>query len=114
MLSGYEIKLKEVVDGLNEEEKKRLKAQGYTNHCFFTESGELQKDYTWHVKEGKKYDKINCGTSGYFMVERETGELYNIKGYGVPDKNKKIKADIGNIFTVAVAVLSTKRYNYLR
>ena len=61
-----------------------------------------------------RFSKINCGTSGAFMLENSTGELFNIKGYGIADKNKKIKADIGNINSVVVKVLHTKRYNYLR
>ena len=53
-------------------------------------------------------------TSGAFLVEKTTGEIYNIKAYGVPDHNKKAKANLGNITTVDPAVLHSKRYNYLR
>ena len=68
----------------------------------------------WHAKERSKFIAIDCGTSGAFLVEKTTGELYNIQGYGVPDRNKKKKADIGNVYTVDAAWLWTKRYNYLR
>jgi hypothetical protein len=48
------------------------------------------------------------------MVERSTGELFNIRGYGKIDRNKKAKADIGNIQTVDPRELLSKRWNYLR
>lgn len=63
---------------------------------------------------GRKYDKINIGGSGAWMIERATGEIYNIKGYGVPDKNKKQKADIGNLNNVDPENMHARRWNYLR
>lgn len=81
-----------------------------------TENGYQNID-TWHIndkRKGKKFISLDCGTSGAFLIEKETGELFNIKGYGVPDYNKKKKADIGNIATVNPETLFTKRYNYLR
>ena len=69
----------------------------------------------WKVKKvGKKFTYVDCGGSGAFLLEHGTGELYNIKGYGVPDYNKKKKADLGNIATVNVEELHEKRWNYLR
>ena len=67
---------------------------------------------TWKAR--KKFVAIDFGTSGTFLVEKTTGELFNIKSYGVADYNKKQKANIGNIFSVDPAVLYRKRYNYLR
>ena len=67
---------------------------------------------TW--KERAKFCAIDIGSYGAFLVDKQNGELFNIKAYGVADRNKKIKADIGNIFTVDGAVLYSKRYNYLR
>jgi len=95
--------LKRIIDGLNETEEKSYKTKGYS----------IPPD-KWVSIIKNKYIYINCGTSGAFMVERETGELYNIKAYGVIDKNKKKKADIGNITTVCPIWLHSKRYNYLR
>lgn len=70
------------------------------------------------VKPKVKYTCIDIGTAGAFMVDNDTGELYNIKGYGTPDKNKKKKADLGNISfynTVEECErLYALRYNYLR
>jgi hypothetical protein len=41
------------------------------------------------IRLGKKYDKIDVGTSGKLMVERETGEVFGIKGYGKIHKGHK-------------------------
>ena len=65
-------------------------------------------------REHPKFVAIDYGDGGAFLVEKATGKLFNIKGYGRPDYNKKQKADIGNIFTVDPVVLHSKRYNYLR
>lgn len=79
-----------------------------------------QKGFThpadvWKIKKvGKKFTYLDVGGSGAFLLEHATGELYNIKGYGVPDYNKKKKADIGNIATVNPRELHMKRWNYLR
>ncbi len=70
--------------------------------------------HTWHWKPRKKFYAVDEGSSGYFLIERETGEIFNIKGYGVADRNKKVKANLGNIFTADARMLYEKRYNYLR
>lgn len=122
-------KIKEVVKGLNICECERLKEQGFTNECFFNNgvwtSENLTEEYTFKILEKKKYFYINCGSCGVFMVEKDTGEIYNIKGYGTADKNKKIKADLGNIKDYVfednnflniekIKFLHSKRWNYLR
>ncbi len=68
------------------------------------------------IPNGKavKFIRIDIGSSGCFLVEKATGELFNIKAYGVPDRNKKAKADIGNIFTADLSTLFAVRYNYLK
>lgn len=38
------------------------------------------------IKAGKKWAKIDVGTSGKFMVDLETGEIFGIKAYGVVHK----------------------------
>ena len=35
------------------------------------------------IREGKKYIKIDVGTSGKFMIEKTTENIYGIKAYGV-------------------------------
>ena len=34
------------------------------------------------IKEGKKYTKVDIGSSGKYMIDRE-GNIFGIKGYGV-------------------------------
>jgi hypothetical protein len=48
------------------------------------------------VKAGKRWTKIDIGTSGKLMVETATGEIYGIKAYGVPH----LKHHYGNLGTV--------------
>jgi hypothetical protein len=40
------------------------------------------------VKRGKKYTKVDVGTSGKFMVDQE-GNIFGIKGYGVIHRGHK-------------------------
>lgn len=35
------------------------------------------------IKPGKKFTKVDVGSSGKFMVENETGNIFGIKAYGV-------------------------------
>lgn len=99
-----EEKIKKLADALNVIEAEEFKRKGYS----------FPHDKWTLKKVGKKFAYLDCGGSGAFLVEIATGELYNIKGYGVPDYNKKKKADIGNINTVDPKVLHSKRWNYLR
>ena len=97
-----------LVHVLDELEKSKHLGMGFTSFP--------HAEVTWRRRG--KYAAIDFGVehnrSGAFLVEIATGELYNIKGYGVPDKNKKKKADIGNIYTVDPAWLHSRRWNYLR
>lgn len=34
------------------------------------------------IKSGQKYTKVDVGTSGKYMVEMATGNIFGIKGYG--------------------------------
>ena len=38
-----------------------------------------------HIMEGKKYTKVNVGTSGKYMIDEE-GNIFGIKGYNVINK----------------------------
>lgn len=67
-----------------------------------------------HFKERQKFVAIDIGGSGAWLVDKTTGEIYNIMGYGKPDHNKKRKADIGNLSNVDPANMHARRYNYLR
>jgi len=35
------------------------------------------------IKQGRKYDKVDVGSSGKYMVEKSTHQVYGIKAYGV-------------------------------
>ena len=35
------------------------------------------------IKMGRKYANVDVGTSGKYMVDLATGEIFGIKGYGV-------------------------------
>lgn len=98
--------IQRVLEGLNAAQQKYL-AENYTNLAG-------RPGYEWHAKERSKFVALDVGSSGAFLVEKDTGELFNIKAYGVPDRNKKIKADIGNVRTVDPGWLFSKRWNYLR
>lgn len=41
------------------------------------------KNVKTSVKLGKKYTKVDVGSSGKYMVENETGKIFGIKAYGV-------------------------------
>ena len=111
--------LDRVVEGLNIAEANK----GYTHPD------------TWFWKpRGSKFVAIDIGRpwngtgelrgSGAFLVARtefqnkgvtiHVGDILNIKGYGVPDYNKFVKANLGNIATVDPAWLHLRRWNYLR
>ena len=99
--------ISELVHALN-----RIESQ--TEHAKMMASKGCTWDHWTVKKEGKKFTYLDKGTAGTFLIERATGELYNIKGYGVADYTKKKKADLGNLATVDAQVLHTKQYNYLR
>lgn len=39
--------------------------------------------YSATAKPGRKYVNVDFGNSGIYMVVRDTGEIFGIKGYGV-------------------------------
>lgn len=49
------------------------------------------------VKLGRKYANVDVGTSGRYMVELDTGNIYGIKAYGVIHRGHAY----GNLDTVA-------------
>jgi len=105
---GLSEALETLIVGLNEAKEQSLRDNGYTNLV-----GKHWDDFNVN-KIGKKFLYLDSGGSGCFLVELKTGELYNIKGYGVADYNKKKKANLGNVFQVDPAWLLSKRWNYLR
>jgi len=60
-----------------------------------TKIDEYNKSYYPHlskepviIKTGRKYTKIDVGSSGKFMLDNSNEHLYFIKGYGVIDRRK--------------------------
>lgn len=43
-------------------------------------------NYVVKYHEGKKYTRVDVGTSGKYMVVNATGEIFGIKAYGVIHK----------------------------
>ena len=100
--------------GLAEAQRADLRANGFTSGAFMSSDGTLTESYGIILKaKGRKFLYIDIGHSGAFLVEKKTGELYNIKAYGQADYNKKRKADLGNVFTADPVKVFRNRYNYL-
>ena len=53
--------------------------------------------YAKRAKGRRKYIALDRGTSGVYLVDRMTGEVYTIKAYGVPNRR------IGHIEQVIAA-----------
>lgn len=49
-----------------------------------------------NIRPGRKYTKVDIGTSGKYMVVNDTGEIFGIKAYGVIHKGKRY----GNLDTI--------------
>ena len=105
-----------VVAKLNYHESERLRAEGYTNECFFNSNGSLTEQQKITLKEKQKYFYIDFGTSGAFMISKEeikgypAGSVFNIKGYGTPNFNKWY----GVIFELDTKKLHSLRFDYRR
>ncbi len=102
-------KIKQAVEGIVE----RLRVIEAQRHYAAWPDSPLRPDY-WQVKERTKFYALDCGGSGAFMVDKETGEIYNITGIGRPDYRKKMTRNIGNVLTVEAAYLHARRWNYVR
>jgi len=101
-------KINIIVEQLNILEAERLKQDGYTNSCFFNPDGTLTDSYKIKSKEKQKYVYIDFGDSGAFMVEKATGNIFNIKGYGTPNFAKYR----GNIKDIDIKLLHSNRWDY--
>lgn len=104
MKQGIDLKIVQAfVDKLNVIEQREHARKGFT---FPTD--------VWYAKPRHKFIALDCHTAGAFLVENKTGEIYNIKGYGQADYNKKAKANLGNILTADPELIHSKRWNYLK
>ena len=64
----------------------------------------FNEQYPKHAVEKKKYIYLDDGGSGAFLIDKEDGTVYTIKGYGV--KNRRI----GHIDTITGATLQARRW----
>jgi hypothetical protein len=46
------------------------------------------------AKERRKYIALDNGTSGVYLVDKATGDVYSIKAYGVPNRRLGSLADL--------------------
>lgn len=69
-------KLEELAALITAQEKARLLAGGYPYE-------QLKANHGARIKPGIKYTKIDVGTSGKYMIDNETSEIFGIKAYGV-------------------------------
>lgn len=60
---------------LQVEQEERLKQQGLSCQANMNNA-------VTSIKDGQKYTKVDIGTSGRYMVENATGNIFGIKGYG--------------------------------
>lgn len=58
----------------------------------------------------RRYLYLDEGTSGAWMVERATGDVFSIKAYGVPDRKKRL----GHLKEITGADLHRLRWWYRR
>lgn len=67
---------------LQEEQRQKMERD-------FPDSWDNVNKSAWQVSivPGKKYTKVNIGSSGWFMVDAD-GNIYGIKGYGKVNKKK--------------------------
>ena len=80
--------LQHFADLVQTQTRARYAAQGYTY--------DYTQETTVHVRPGKKYIKVDVGSSGKYMIETDTGDIYGIKAYGVIHRGHRY----GNITTV--------------
>ena len=60
--------------------------------------------YAKTAKERRKYIALDAGSSGAFLVDKQTGDIFTIKAYGVP------KHRVANIFDSQVTGLSLRKW----
>lgn len=78
-----------VLNQWHEAHRAEFVRDGYTN---LLPTFDTQEEKHAHI--GGKYMRLDVGTSGAWMLELSTGEVYGIKGYGKIDRKKHA----GNIF----------------
>lgn len=70
-----DLRIQHLCDRITLDTQERLKRDGLACQCNLDNA-------ICRYKDGKKYIKIDIGTSGRYMVDQE-GNIYGIKAYGV-------------------------------
>jgi hypothetical protein len=78
MNNDYIEKIKRLCEKITNESKERLIKEGLSCQANL-------KEIETHYHEGKKYFRIDVGSSGRYMIDKE-GTIYGIKAYGVIHK----------------------------
>ena len=81
-------RLVEVLDQWHAAHKEQLVRDGFTNLLLTFDTQEEK-----HAHIGVKYARLDDGTSGAWMMELTTGDIFQIMGYGRVDRKKCV----GNI-----------------
>jgi hypothetical protein len=74
----------------------------------YNNGGHFDSDYWKWLKEKRKYVNLNEGASGAFILDKTTGEIFQIKGYGVPNRKKLV----GHISTITGTDLHKHDFYY--
>ncbi len=100
-------RLLEVMDQWHEAHRAQFVQDGFTRSLETFDAHEEK-----HAHVGAKYVRLDVGTSGAWMLELSTGDIYGIKGYGQVDRKKCV----GNILDPAFngAALFTYRFHHGR
>jgi len=80
-MTEYDEKMERLAEKMETQKREQMTADypNYPKNC-------LDQDCAAIIRPGKKWDKIDLGQSGKLMVDRDTGEIFGIKGYGVVHK----------------------------
>lgn len=56
----------------------------------------LNYDECWQktAKDGRHWIKLDSGSSGYYLVDKTTGDMWTIKAYGVPNRRIGTLAEV--------------------
>lgn len=87
-MDGRQEKIEELASLIETQNIEKLKKDGLGCQCNID-------NCKTRIKEGKKYIKIDIGTSGKYMIDKH-GDIFGIKAYGVIHKGHYF----GNLDTI--------------
>ena len=85
---------------------KLVAAWGKLERARYAHSGIMDTHKSTHAIQGVKYIRLDIASSGAFMLQRSTGDVFCVKGYGKVDKRKRV----GNLSTLTAAKLYANRW----